>query len=232
MNDIVVFGAGQIAALADHYLRRRGAVVRAFAVDEAHRTSDVFLGRPVVAWEAVTEAYPPGVAECFVAIGYTRLNRLRREKVRDAVAKGYDVAHYVSRLAIRPDDFTPRPNQFILEGCIIEPFVRIGANVTLWSGVHVGHHSTIAEDVFIAPSAVVSGNVSIGARSFIGVNATLRNGVVVGHDCVVGAGVAVLADLPAGHVLDRTDGAPRPIDRRRLGATASSGPSDDHRELP
>jgi hypothetical protein len=48
-------------------------------------------------------------------------------------------------------------NAFILEDNTIQPFVRIGPNVTLWSGNHIGHHSTVEDHVFIASHVVVSG---------------------------------------------------------------------------
>ena len=56
----------------------------------------------------------------------------------------------------------------------MQPFVRIGSNVTLWSGNHIGHDSTVGDHCFISSHVVVSGHVEIGRNCFIGVNATLR----------------------------------------------------------
>ena len=71
--------------------------------------------------------------------------------------------------------------------------VKIGNNVTLWSGNHIGHHSTISDHAFLASHVVVSGGVEIGEQSFIGVNATLRDHIKVGRKCVIGAGVLLLS---------------------------------------
>ena len=85
-------------------------------------------------------------------------------------------------------------NCFILEDNTIQPFVRIGHNITLWSGNHIGHHSTIEDHCFIASQVVISGGVEIKEACFLGVNATLRDHIVVGERCVVGAGALLLED--------------------------------------
>jgi UDP-3-O-[3-hydroxymyristoyl] glucosamine N-acyltransferase len=83
-------------------------------------------------------------------------------------------------------------NCFILEDNTIQPFVTIGSNVTLWSGNHIGHDSTIADHVFIASHVVVSGHVEIGSFVFIGVNATLRNSIRIAPGTLIGAGAVIM----------------------------------------
>ena len=61
----------------------------------------------------------------------------------------------------------------------------------LWSGNHIGHHSTIGENCFIASHAVISGFCHIGRNSFIGVNATIANNVDIGEDNWIGLGVTI-----------------------------------------
>jgi cytochrome c biogenesis protein ResB len=76
----------------------------------------------------------------------------------------------------------------------LQPFSRLGRNVWLWAGNHVGHHSTIGDHCFLASHVVVSGSVDVGESSFIGVNATIRDNVRIGARNVIGAGVVILAD--------------------------------------
>jgi acetyltransferase-like isoleucine patch superfamily enzyme len=83
----------------------------------------------------------------------------------------------------------------VLEDNTIQPFVKVGNNVTLWSGNHIGHHSVIKDHTFLASHIVVSGGVIIGEQCFIGVNATLRDHITVGDRCVVGAGALLLGDV-------------------------------------
>lgn len=86
-------------------------------------------------------------------------------------------------------------NCFILEDNTIQPFVKIGNNVTLWSGNHVGHHSVIEDHCFLASHIVVSGRVRIGRSCFIGVNATFRDHVDIGEKSIIGAGALILSDV-------------------------------------
>lgn len=215
MKDIVIFGAGDIAALAHFYFTQdTPRRVAAFTVDAAFRTAERFEGLPVLAFEALAEAFPPDRYDLFVALSYAKLNRLRAEKVAAARALGYGLASYVSSRATVFSDLSHGENCFILEDNTIQPYARIGHNVTLWSGNHIGHHSVIGDDVFIASHVVVSGGVSIGQGCFIGVNATLRDHVVLGRECVIGAGALVLEDQADHGVV-----APRGTERSAVPST-------------
>ena len=86
----------------------------------------------------------------------------------------------------------------MFEDNTVQPFVRIGENVVLWSGNHVGHHTAIEPHVFVSSHVVISGFCSIGAHSFLGVNATIANNVKVGADNWIGPNVAVMKDTPEG----------------------------------
>jgi sugar O-acyltransferase (sialic acid O-acetyltransferase NeuD family) len=129
-------------------------------------------------------------------------------------AAGYQIVSYVSSRATILPDIQIKENCFILEDNTIQPFAQIGANVTLWSGNHIGHHSVIEDDVFIASQVVVSGGARIGQGSFIGVNATLRDHVTIGKKCVIGAGALVLEDQPDLSVI-----APRGTERSPVPST-------------
>jgi sugar O-acyltransferase (sialic acid O-acetyltransferase NeuD family) len=195
---LVIFGAGDIAELAHYYFSRGGAhIVAAFAVDAAYLKESTFCGLPVVAFEEVAQAHPPLTHDFFVALSYSRLNQLRKEKYLAAKACGYQLTSYVSEKATVLNDGRIGENCFILEDNTIQPFVTIGNNVTLWSGNHIGHHSMIKDHCFLASHIVVSGGVEIGEQCFIGVNATLRDHIRRGERCVVGAGTLLLADADA-----------------------------------
>src|SRR5205085_4920123 len=102
----------------------------------------------------------------FVAVSYAKLKALRAERVAAARAAGYRLVSYLSSRATVFPGFEPGENCFILEDNTIQPFARVGENVTLWSGNHIGHHSVVEDDVFIASHVVVSGGVrKIGRAS-------------------------------------------------------------------
>ncbi|MDR9777569.1 acetyltransferase [Rhizobium hidalgonense] len=192
---LVIFGAGDIAQIAHSYFSADSDyTVVAFTVDGAFLTGPEFCGLPVVPFESATETYPPSTYAMFVALSYTKLNALRRQKYEAAKASGYEIASYVSSRANVLNGGRIGENCFIFEDNTIQPFATIGDNVTLWSGNHIGHHSTIGNHTFIASHVVVSGGVEIGEQCFIGVNATLRDHIKIGDRCVIGAGTLILSD--------------------------------------
>ena len=194
---LVIFGAGDIAQLAHYYFTADSDYeVVGFAVDAAYLKEPVFCGLPVVAFETMVERFPPATHACFVALSYTKINAVRREKYLAVKALGYAMPSYVSSHATVLNEGRIGENCFILEDNTIQPFVTIGNNVTLWSGNHIGHHSTLHDHLFIASHVVISGGVVIGEQCFIGVNVTLRDHITLGEKCVIGAGVLLLADAP------------------------------------
>ena len=192
---LVIFGSGKIAQLAYFYFSAGTEFeVVAFTVDAAYVAESTFCGLPVIALDEVVTRYKPADCDAFVAVSYTKLNALRKEKYLAMKGLGYPIASYISPYATILNQRRIGENCFILEDNTIQPFVTIGNNVTLWSGNHVGHHSVIKDHTFIASHVVISGGVEIGEQCFIGVNATLRDHIKVGDRCVIGAGALLLAD--------------------------------------
>ena len=195
---LLIFGSGDLAQLAHYYFSRdSGYEVVAFTLDGEYIDSDECCGLPLVAFEQISDRYAPAGHTLFVALSYSKLNQLRKDKYLAAKSLGYASTSYISSRASLLNDGRIGDNCFILEDNTIQPFVTIGNNVTLWSGNHIGHHSTIKDHSFIASHVVVSGGVEIGEQCFIGVNATLRDHIKIGDRCVIGAGALMLADAEA-----------------------------------
>ena len=195
MAKLVVFGAGVIARMAHYYFTRDSEHdVVAFTVDRQYRPSDTFLDLPLLPFEEITDSYSPAEYKMFVGLGYARMNKAREEKYHQAKAKGYELVSYVSSRCSFLTDHPAGDNCFILEDNTIQPFVKIGNNVTLWSGNHVGHDAVIEDHCFLTSHVVVSGFTRIGHHSFLGVNATLRNDITVAPETLIGAGAIIMKD--------------------------------------
>ena len=195
---LVIFGCGDIGQLAHYYFSLDSEYeVVAFTVDAPFVPGPEFCGLPVVPFEELGACHSPGDVQVFVALSYSKLNAVRKEKYLGVKALGYSLASFVSSHATVLNQGRIGENCFIFEDNTIQPFVRIGNNVTLWSGNHIGHHATIGDHTFLASHVVVSGGVSIGEQCFIGVNATLRDHIRIGDRCVLGAGALLLADAEA-----------------------------------
>jgi len=197
-KSLVIFGSGDIAQLAHYYFSTDSNYeIVAFTVDAKYIKETEFCGLPVVAFEDVAKNYPPDTYDFFVALSYSKLNAVRKEKFLAAKKFGYKMVSFISSRATVLNEGRVGENCFIFEDNTIQPFVTIGNNVTLWSGNHIGHHSVIHDHTFIASHVVISGGVEIGEQCFIGVNSTLRDHIKVGDRCVIGAGSLLLSDVEA-----------------------------------
>lgn len=215
---LIIFGTGDIAELAHSYFTNDSPYdVIAFTVDGEYMSEDSFCGLPVVAFEALPEAFPAQSHAIFVAIGYSGLNQHRKDKYLAVKEMGYEIASYVSSRASVLNEGRIGENCFILEDNTIQPFVKIGNNVVMWSGNHIGHHSTIHDHCFLTSHVVVSGGCTLHEQCFVGVNATLRDRVTLGARCLVGAGALILTDAePEGaYVVKGTERARVPSTRLR-----------------
>lgn len=189
---LVVFGIAEQAEVASFLFEHDSEYsVVAFTVDAEYIKEKNFNGMPVVAFEEVAKEYPPEDYDMFVAIGYTDTNKLRSSICDKAKSKGYTLASYVSSRAIIWSDLCIGENCLILELNNIQPFVKIGNNVTLWSGNHIGHHSIIEDNVFITSHVVISGGCHIKNNTFIGVNSTLRDHIVVEKENIIAMGTTI-----------------------------------------
>jgi len=198
MKKLLIFGVGEQAEMAHFYFHEQaGYDACAFVVDGEYLTEETFSGHPVVAFEEASKLFPANEHEMFIAVGYSKMNSVRKKKFEEAKGYGYKLASYVSDKATTFSDFNCGENCFILEDNTIQPFVKIGSNVTLWSGNHIGHHSTICDNVFITSHVVVSGGVTVGDGSFIGVNSTIRDHINIGGQALIAAGSNLTKDAEA-----------------------------------
>lgn len=198
-RNLVIVGDSAFAEIAREYFDADSEYrVAGFAVEAAYLKRTELHGLPVVAFEELERCFSAADHEIFVAVVYTQLNRLRTRLAQAAKARGYRLASFVSPRAFMWRNVTIGEHCFVFEDNTVQPFVSIGDNVVLWSGNHVGHHSVIEANCFVASHVVISGFCTIGASSFLGVNATIANNVRVGRDNWVGPNVAVMKDTADG----------------------------------
>jgi sugar O-acyltransferase (sialic acid O-acetyltransferase NeuD family) len=198
---LVIFGSAEMAELARYYFDNDSDYrVVAFTVDDAYADADQFQGLPLLPFSEAVKRFPPAEYGMHVALSYARLNQLRQEKYLQAKAAGYRLASYLCSRSVSWPDLVLGDNCFVLENQTLQPTVRIGNNVMIWSGNHIGHGSTIADHAYISSHVVISGHCRIGERCFLGVNATIKDFTQIGNDSFVGMGASVTADMAAGSV--------------------------------
>jgi sugar O-acyltransferase (sialic acid O-acetyltransferase NeuD family) len=214
---LVIVGAGEFAEIAHEYFTHDSPYeVVGFSVDREFVREDRFRGLPVLPLDEVENHFSVDTHVAFVAVTYTRLNRVRARLFRVVKAKGYQCATYVSSRAFVWHTASIGENVFIFENNVVQHGVCIGNDVVLWSGNHIGHRSEIGDHCYLASHVVVSGYCKIGESSFLGVNATLADNVTVGANCLIGAGAVVLRDAPADTIYQGTSSAASKVSSLRF----------------
>ncbi|MEO8146184.1 MAG: acetyltransferase [Bacteroidia bacterium] len=192
MAQLIIFGTGDIAQIANYYFETDSKhEVMAFTVNREYLTEPEFEGKPVIAFEDLVEKYPPSDYQLFIALSYSKMNKIREAKYHEAKTMGYNLVSYISSKCTYLSQYEAGDNCFIFEDNTIQPFVKIGNNVTLWSGNHIGHHSVIHDHNFISSHVVISGHCVIESNCFVGVNSTLAHKVTLAKETLVGAGAVI-----------------------------------------
>jgi sugar O-acyltransferase (sialic acid O-acetyltransferase NeuD family) len=196
---LLIFGTGEIAELAYFYFTNDSNwKVCGFVCDDEYFKEKTFCNLPCIKFSEIKD-YPTEKYAIHVALSYKKLNKIREEKYLLFKKLGYELPSYVSSKAtVWSQDIGD--NCLILEDQTIQPYVKIGNNVMLWSGNHLGHASVIEDHVYVSSHVVISGHCRIGARSFIGVNAAIKDFTTIGKDCFIGMGVNITRNCEDGTV--------------------------------
>jgi sugar O-acyltransferase (sialic acid O-acetyltransferase NeuD family) len=214
---LIIVGDSAFAEIAHEYFDTDSDYeVVGFSVERAFLKRSEMRGLPVVAFEELETHFAPATHHIYVATVYTQLNRLRTRLATAAKGRGYQLASYVSSRAFVWRNVELGEHCFVFEDNTVQPFVKIGNNVVLWSGNHIGHHSVVRDNCFIASQVVISGFCDIGENSFIGVNATLANNVTIGKDNWIGPNVSLMKNTEAGALFKTEQPEPARISAPRF----------------
>ena len=198
MKKIVLFGMNDFAELAHYYLTNDSDYeVVAFSVNkEFIEGKKEFKGLPIVPFEEVENSYPPTDFDFFAPMSPKKMNQLREQIYYKIKAKGYSTISYISSKATICDNEIG-DNCFILEDNTLQPFTKIGNNVVMWSGNHIGHHSEIKDHVMFTSHVVLSGHCIVENNCFLGVNATIRDGVTLKEGTLVAMSSSIIKNTEA-----------------------------------
>lgn len=188
---MVLFGILDTAELAYYYLTHDSEhEVVAFTVSKNYLKDTQFKGLPVVPFEEIETLYPPSDYHLFAPMTAKKMNTLREKIFNEGKAKGYNFISYISSKATWFNNDIGE-NCFILEDNTIQPFTKIGNNVVLWSGNHIGHHGDIKDHVFFTSHVVLSGHCLVESHCFFGVNATIRDYTTVRKGTLLAMGASL-----------------------------------------
>lgn len=194
MEKAIIFGADQFAEILYYFLQQEDKVdISAFVVDRQYRQSDVYLGLPLVDFEAVEQMYPPAEHGIYIALGYTNMNAAREIKYRQAQEKGYRILSYIHPSAVI-NAKSVGDGLIVMENVTIGYDCQIGDGNVFWANAHVAHHTKMGNFNFFTISVAVAGNIIIGNNCFFGNNCTIKNGIYIADKTLIGAGCYLAQD--------------------------------------
>jgi len=193
-NRVIIFGINDLAELATYYLRNdsRYQVIGYTTTKEYRPKENMFQLLPIWSWEDLENYFEPDEYLLFAPLAD---NKLREKIYNEGLKKGYKFISYISSKATTFNTQVGE-NCFILEDNTIQPFTKVGNNVVMWSGNHLGHHSIVEDNCFISSHVVISGHCNIKKGAWLGVNSTIRDGVTIGENSIVGMGSVVTKSIP------------------------------------
>lgn len=196
MKELIIIGISKFAELLYFYLNEYGPQkVAAFAAERDYISlGQIIAGRPVVALETLEQEFPPEKFDVIMGVGYKGMNQTRRRLFGICKEKGYHISSFIHPTAIISPDVVLGEGNIILEGSLIQPFVRLGDRNLIWYHVNIAHNNTIGSFNTMAGGTSLSGEVSIANYCFLGNNCTVRNQVNLADFTLIGAGAYIQKD--------------------------------------
>lgn len=186
MKKLIIFGNTVVAKLAHHYFKRDSDYeIIGFTVDKQFMDEDTFLGLPNIEFETIENQYPPSEYDLFLAIGPNKMNDIREQKFKEAKAKGYYLATYISPSAVCNSELGE--NSLVADNAVVNPFVKIGHNNFIWEFSLICNDCEIHNNCYFSPRSVVSSYTLIKNNSIIGTNAVIKARVIIEEKSLIGA---------------------------------------------
>ena len=192
---LIIVGDSVFAQVAYEFFTHDSVYeVVAFSVEREYVTKGVLFGLPVVAFEDLEASYAPAEHGFYAAVVFRDRNRLRERLYREAKAKGYAPASYISSRAIVHPRAEVGEHCLVCEATVVEHGARVGENVVLWSGNFVGHDAVVGRNTFTLPHAVICEYARVGRNCVVGPNVVVGVGAVVEDGRHLEAGEMILSD--------------------------------------
>lgn len=189
MKKIILFGNSDFAKLMKWYIETDAKrVIDGVTVDKDYITNPYFEGIPIVPFQEIANYYNNKEYEILIAVGYNRMNTIRKNIFERCKSMGYSVASFIHSSAIISSNAIIGEGTIILEDTLIQPFVNIGCGNIIWHKVAIAHNAVIGNFNTITGMVSLCGYVKIGDNCFIGSNSTIRNNVTISDYTLVGAG--------------------------------------------
>jgi len=197
MKPVIVFGNQDSASTTNYYLSVDSPYrVVAFTVDQDRITNSNHESLPVIPFEKILKEFPPDQIDFIFPAGFQisnpyNTNVFRQSRYELIKSMGYKFINYISSRALVATNVKLGENVLIYEGTIVQPFVEIGNNTIVRSGVNLGHHCVVKDHCFISAEVTVGSRTIIGSQTFIGLNTTILNSINIANKSFIGSSTLI-----------------------------------------
>lgn len=194
MRNLIIFGDTSFAERLYQIIFLEGKdKVIAFTQEKEFLSKNTIRGLPVIPFENLVN-YTKESFEIIIAVGYSKLNKLREKIFYLCKEKGFKVATYISLHAIVY-------SSDISLGCFISPGVIIGPGCSIGFGnffecsVVLSHDNIIGNFNFFSTNTVLGGFSSILNYCFLGLHSTIKDNINISSSTLLGASTNVLKSI-------------------------------------
>ena len=194
MEEIIVFGNGNISKILSTYLKKKFNII-AYASKKKFIKSKKFNNRPIYSLEELKKKFSPKKYKIITAIGYLEMNNVRKKIFENLKSEGYNFVNYIDNSAQVPNDVMIRENNILLDNVSINPGSKIGNGNIIWSNSVISHNVRLNNFNWVSSGTVISGDTSIGNCNFFGSNSIISNNSLIANSIFVGAGALVTGKI-------------------------------------
>ncbi|MBL8629105.1 MAG: NeuD/PglB/VioB family sugar acetyltransferase [Rhodospirillaceae bacterium] len=194
---IYVVGGGRHGKVVIDTLLTAG-VSLAGVLDPALSVGATVFGVPVVGGDHFLDDVSADAAIIVNGIGGNPANDLRKRVSLNLKARGFQFQSTIHPAASVGRDCTLVDGSQVMAGVVLQNGVTLGENAVANTRASIDHGCKIGAHTFIAPGAVLCGDVIVGEGVFIGAGAVIMPEVKIGAGAVIGGGAVVIKNVPAG----------------------------------
>ncbi|MBQ4634942.1 MAG: hypothetical protein IJB64_00760 [Akkermansia sp.] len=192
MNKIVIYGDSDLGKRMYQYMRLENAAnVLCFTTAQAFMSKKEFCGLPVIAAEELAKHYDIDSFSILIAVGYSKINTIRRRIYQECKDAGFRIASFISKSA-QIDTEDVGEGCIILPHCYVGPGCKLGICNIMSGGVMITHDCTIGNFNYISAASVLGGHSHITDNCFIGLNSTIKDGITIAPYSLLGSAANVV----------------------------------------
>lgn len=194
MKKYVLIGTGDFANIISNTIEDAGDEVIGYVVDKKYLIENEYMGKPVTAFETITEDYSTDEYIPVVAFMGSKMNSQRYEKFCMLKDMGYKMDNVIHPTASISKRSVIGEGNVFLQFTIVAPGAVIGDCNFFSPKSYICHDVVVGSANHFSPGVSTTGFSQIGNNCILGVNCAINNKVKVADYTFIGGGMFITGD--------------------------------------